>query len=102
MYLYCCMFSASCNHSKYCTNIIIYLVVSYIHPAKVISSYLLPNAAMNQWIQGIMLFDFVMKQVPGRTHLAADALSRRPLGEGEEVEEHNDDWLDDIALYTYC
>ena len=61
---------------------------------------LLPNAAMNRWIQGIMLFDFVMKHVPGRTHLAADALSRRPLGEGEEVEEHNDDWLDDIALYT--
>jgi transposase InsO family protein len=46
-----------------------------------------------------MLFDFVLKHVPGSTHLAADALSRRPLGEEEEVEEDNDDWLDEIALY---
>ena len=61
---------------------------------------LLPNATMNRWIQGIMLFDFTLKHVPGRTHLAADALSRRPLGEGEEVVEENDDWLDDVALYV--
>jgi hypothetical protein len=47
-----------------------------------------------------MLFDFVLKHVPGRTHLAADALSRRPLGDNEEIVEDNDDWLDDIALYT--
>jgi len=60
---------------------------------------LLPNAAMNRWIQGIMLFDFVLKHVPGRTHLAADALSRRPRGAGEGIEEEDDDWLDDIALY---
>ena len=26
------MFSALCDHSKYCTNIIYYWVVSYIHP----------------------------------------------------------------------
>ena len=32
MYLYCCMFSVLRNHSKYCRNIIYYLVVSYIHP----------------------------------------------------------------------
>jgi hypothetical protein len=61
---------------------------------------LLPNAAMNRWIQGIMLFDFVLKHVPGSTHLAADALSRRPLGEGEVIEEDEDDWLDNIALHV--
>ena len=60
---------------------------------------LLPNAAMNRWIQGIMLFDFVLKHVPGKTHLAADALSRRPLAEGEEIVEDDDEWLDNIALY---
>ena len=54
---------------------------------------------MNRWIQGIMLFDFVLKHVPGSTHLAADALSRRSLGEGEEIEEEDDGWLDDIALH---
>jgi len=53
---------------------------------------------MNQWIQGIMLFDFVLKHVPGKTHLAADALSRCPLAEGEEIDD-DDEWLDNIALY---
>ena len=59
---------------------------------------LLPNAAMNRWIQGILMFDIVLKHVPGRNHLAADALSRRPLGEGEEIVENDDEWLDNIAL----
>jgi transposase InsO family protein len=59
-----------------------------------------PNAAMNRWIQGIMLFDFVLKHVPGKNHHAADALSRRALGEGESIEEEEDSWLDNIALYA--
>jgi transposase InsO family protein len=59
-----------------------------------------PNAAMNRWIQGIMLFDFTLKHVPGKTHLAADALSRRPMGSEECVREDDDTWLDNIALYT--
>ena len=62
---------------------------------------LLPNAAMNRWIQGIMMFDFVLKHVPGKTHLAADALSRRTLAEGEKIEEDDDEWLDNIALYAH-
>lgn len=59
-----------------------------------------PNAAMNRWVQGIMLFDFTLKHVPGKTHLAADALSRRSLGEGEAVEEVDEEWLDNIALFV--
>ena len=59
-----------------------------------------PNAAMNRWIQGILTFDITLKHVPGRTHLAADALSRRQLGEGEEIVDDDDSWLDDISLYT--
>lgn len=30
---------------------------------------LAPNNVMNRWIQGIMIFDFVLKHVPGKTHL---------------------------------
>jgi hypothetical protein len=30
-----------------------------------------------------------------------DALSRRPLGEGETIEPDDDSWLDDIALLTF-
>ena len=59
-----------------------------------------PNAAMNRWIQGIMMFDVTLKHVPGKDHHAADALSRRPLGKGEEVVEDDDTWLDNISLYT--
>ena len=59
-----------------------------------------PNAAMNRWIQGILMFDFTLKHVPGKTHLAADALSRRTLGEGEQIVEDDDSWLDNISLYV--
>ena len=57
-----------------------------------------PNAAINRWIQGILMFDFTLIHVPATKHVGPDALSRRPLGEGEIVEEDDDTWLDDIAL----
>jgi hypothetical protein len=79
-------------------NLIVEVDAKYIK-GMLNSPDLLPNAAMNRWIQGIMLFDFVLKHVPGHTHLAADALSRRSLGEGEKVEEEDDEWLDNIALH---
>lgn len=57
-----------------------------------------PNAAINRWIQGILLFDFELVHVAGTKHVGPDALSRRPLAYGETVEEEDDDWLDNIAL----
>lgn len=59
-----------------------------------------PNAAINRWIQGILMFDFTLVHVPGTKHVAPDALSRRERGEGEEIIEDDDEWLDNIALYT--
>jgi transposase InsO family protein len=59
-----------------------------------------PNAAMNRWIQGILLFDFKLIHVPGHKFLGPDGLSRRPMAEGEEIIEDDDDYLDDIVLYT--
>jgi len=58
-----------------------------------------PNAAINRWIQGILLFDFTLVHVPATKHVGPDALSRRPLGEGEVVNDEDDSWLDDIALW---
>ena len=58
-----------------------------------------PNATMNRWIQGILLFDFELVHVPAEKHKGPDALSRKELGEGETVEEFDDSWLDDIALF---
>ena len=59
-----------------------------------------PNAAINRWIQGILTFDFELVHVPADRHKGPDALSRRPLAEGEKAEEDDDSWLDSIALLS--
>ena len=60
-----------------------------------------PNAAINRWIQGILLFDFALVHVPADKHKGPDALSRRALAEGETAEPDDDSWLDNIALLTH-
>ena len=57
-----------------------------------------PNATINRWIQGVLLFDFDLVHVPADKHRGPDALSRRKLAEGEKMPEEDDSWLDDIAL----
>lgn len=59
-----------------------------------------PNAAINRWIQGILMFDFTLIHVPAAKHLGPDALSRRSLAEGETIEDEDDQWLDEIALFV--
>lgn len=58
-----------------------------------------PNSTLNRWLQGIIMYDFKLIHVPADKHRGPDALSRRELGEGEEIEEEDDSWLDHIALY---
>ncbi|TDL14361.1 hypothetical protein BD410DRAFT_694990, partial [Rickenella mellea] len=36
-----------------------------------------PNATINRWIAGILLFHFKLRHVPGDRHAGADGLSRR-------------------------
>src|SRR5215212_4096770 len=56
---------------------------------------IVPNAAMNRWIAGILLFDFDLIHVPADRHKVADGLSRRPLAPEDEVEEDDsEDWID--------
>ena len=57
-----------------------------------------PNAAVNRWIQGILIFDFKLIHVPATKFQGPDALSRREPAEDEEIPEHDDSWLDDISL----
>ena len=59
-----------------------------------------PNATINRWIQGINLFTFELVHIPAEKHRGPDALSRRPLAEGEPIEVEDDSWLDNIALIT--
>ena len=60
-----------------------------------------PNASMNRWIQGILLFDFKLIHVKADNHKGPDGLSRRiPTAEELQEEQEPDDWLDDIALLS--
>jgi Integrase zinc binding domain/RNase H-like domain found in reverse transcriptase len=54
-----------------------------------------PNATINRWIAGILLFSFNLVHVPASKHAGVDGLSRRPPAE-EDPSEHDDheDWLD--------
>ncbi|KAJ8488793.1 hypothetical protein ONZ45_g13828 [Pleurotus djamor] len=58
-----------------------------------------PNNAMNRWIQGILMFDFTLRHVPGTQFKGPDALSRKAHKPEEYIEE-DDEWLDDIALWV--
>jgi len=54
-----------------------------------------PNATINRWIAGILLFSFTLVHVPATTHTGADGLSRRQPAEGDIAEEDDhEDWLD--------
>jgi hypothetical protein len=58
-----------------------------------------PDAAVNQWIQGVLMFHFELKHVPAVKFQGPDALSRRGWTEEEAVESDDDSWLDEVALY---
>ena len=61
-----------------------------------------PNASMNRWIQGILLFDFKLIHVKAKNHKGPDALSRRiPTSDELQEDQETDDWLDDIALLSF-
>jgi transposase InsO family protein len=61
-----------------------------------------PNATLNRWIAGILLFDFILIHVPASQHKGPDALSRRPPADDDsEVEEdEEDDWFEE-AYHIY-
>jgi hypothetical protein len=54
-----------------------------------------PNATINRWITGILLFNFHLVHIPGTRHTGADRLSRRPAAENDPPEDDDfNDWLD--------
>jgi transposase InsO family protein len=57
-----------------------------------------PDMAVNRWIQGILMFHFVLHHVPATKFQGPDALSRRGKAEDEIAVSDDDDWLDQIAL----
>ena len=63
-----------------------------------------PNATINRWIAGILLFDFKLVHVPGTQHGGPDGLSRRFNTEEEEKEEepegNHEHWIDDMYCFA--
>ncbi len=58
-----------------------------------------PNATINGWICGILLFDFILRHVPAEHHLTPDALSRkRRAEEYSDYSDEDDDWFTSALL----
>jgi hypothetical protein len=53
-----------------------------------------PNAAMNRWIQGILLFDINLVHVPASHFAGPDTLSRRLPASQEEYVYDNETWME--------
>ena len=60
-----------------------------------------PNATINRWIAGILLFSFKLVHVPATKHTAPDGLSRRdPQPDDPPRDEEYEDWID--RQYAFC
>lgn len=54
-----------------------------------------PNATINHWITGILLFDFKLVHVPTTRHTGADGLSRQPPAPEDPAESDDfEEWID--------
>ena len=62
-----------------------------------------PSASVNRWIVSILSFHFTLIHVAG-THHGPDGLSRRPLQEGDDIVEDEDefgDWIDQLHGFVH-
>ena len=58
-----------------------------------------PNAVIDRWIQGILLFDFTLVHIPASKFKGPDALPCIPSEEDTDIEPYDDTWVDNIALF---
>ena len=60
-----------------------------------------PDAVLNRWIQGVLLFNFELVHVPASKHQGPDALSRRRYTSEDNIstdESDDDKWMEFFAL----
>ncbi|KIN96364.1 hypothetical protein M404DRAFT_33342 [Pisolithus tinctorius Marx 270] len=59
-----------------------------------------PNATINQWITGVLLFSFKLMHVPANRHAGPDGLSHHPWSElNPPKDDDHEDWLD--CFYSF-
>ena len=81
-------------------NLIVEVDVKYIK-GMINNPDVQPNAAMNRWIAGILLFQFKLRHVPAKDHTAADGLSRRPKApEDKDDLDDPEEWID--TAYSFA
>ena len=60
-----------------------------------------PNAPINRWIAGILLFNFKLRHVPAKDHVSADGLSRRPRSpEDPDEDDDVEEWIDQAYAFS--
>lgn len=60
-----------------------------------------PNATINRWIAGILLFSFKLRHVSAKDHAPADGLSRRAKSADDpEEEDDTEDWIDHACSFS--
>ena len=60
-----------------------------------------PNATINRWIAGILLFSFELTHVPADKHTAPDRLSGRPPApEDPPWEDDYEEWVDNCGVFA--
>jgi hypothetical protein len=85
---------AVCVHIFGITNLTVEVDAKYIK-GMINNPDFQPNATINRWIAGILLFSFTLVHVPATMHTSANGLSRRQPAEGDITEEDDhEDWLD--------
>ena len=82
------------------TNLVVKLDAKYVQ-GMINNPNLQPNATINRWIAGILLFHFELRHVLAEKHAGLDSLSRRPHAPLDPPEVDDvEGWLDDS--YSFC
>ncbi|KIN98923.1 hypothetical protein M404DRAFT_30891 [Pisolithus tinctorius Marx 270] len=96
--------SITLNNHECCysqAKLVLFGLFRTLHDGMINNPDLQPNATINCWIAGILLFDFELVHVPAHKHAVPDGLSRRPKAEeDEDGEEDYEEWIDECGAFT--
>jgi hypothetical protein len=50
-----------------------------------------PNMTLNRWVEGILMYNFVLRHMPAKDFGASDGLSRRPAGDESDSDDSDEE-----------
>ena len=82
------------------TNLVVEMDAKYVK-GMINNPDLQPNATINQWIAGILLFHFELRHISADRHTGPDGLSRQPPSDDDPPDTDDfEDWLNNS--YSFC